>query len=245
MRTADDYVDAVPQQRAHFKSFCRAWDKAIKNPAFDTAHEADEEVSTRVIKNMVQLTRDYAFDVAWIQTFLTSMQSDLDGRTYQTLDDALEYMHGSAEVIGLMMAKIMGLPPAAYEAAMLQGRAMQYINFIRDIAEDNGLGRCYFPREHIERFGLPDLSEETARTNRAAFTKFIRFEIGRYRKWQAEAEEGYQYLPARYRVPVKTAADMYSWTAKQIEKDPLMVFVYKIKPSKRRVTLQAASNLLR
>jgi len=41
-----------------------------------------------------------------------------------------KYMHGSAEVIGWSMAKLMNLPPAAFTAAGILGKSMQLINFL-------------------------------------------------------------------------------------------------------------------
>jgi phytoene synthase len=85
------------------------------------------------------------------------MQMDIDKREYKTLDDTLEYIYGSAEVIGLFMAQIMGLPEEAHDFAKMQGRAMQFINFIRDIDEDITLGRRYFPTQDLKEFSLANL----------------------------------------------------------------------------------------
>lgn len=57
---------------------------------------------------------------------------------------------------------------------------MQYINFIRDIAEDNGLGRRYLP---LLDTPLEALSEKEAKKNPEAFSAFIRREIERYQGW--------------------------------------------------------------
>ena len=237
VRVADNLVDAQPQQRQAFYMLRNAWNDAVANPAFDTTSVPGEPVEHRVVKNMVSIGRKYQFEEEWVGAFLDAMQSDLDGRTYETLDDTIVYMHGSAEVIGLMMCKIMGLDHAAYPAAQMQGRAMQYINFIRDIAEDNQLGRCYIPQSELKKFGLKDLSRETARAKPEAFKKCIQAQLLHYRAWQAEAESGYAYLPKRLLIPVRTAAKMYNWTADQVEKNPLEVYYHKIKPSKMQVLL--------
>lgn len=245
VRLADDYVDQVPQRKAAFRDLRDSWEAASKDGSFITKPSLRDSAATRAIKNMVYLSRKYAFDPAWTKAFLDAMQADLDGKVYKTIDDTLRYMYGSAEVIGLMMARIMGLPEEAAETARLQGRAMQFINFIRDIEEDTQMGRQYLPMEDLERFGLDDISRETVLENQAAFTKLIQFELARYRKWQAEARAGFTYIPLRMRIPVKTAADMYAWTAREIERDPLMVFIRKIKPTRPRVVRRAVANLVR
>jgi phytoene synthase len=239
VRTVDDCVDKQPQQTTRFHALRSGWTAAIRAPHFDAVPLASDTVDRRVIKNMVYVSNKYALDPAWVEAFLGAMQSDIEGKTYKTLDDTLSYTYGSAEVIGLMMAKMMHIPLEAYEAARLQGRAMQYINFIRDIAEDTQLGRTYFPSEELHTYGLPDLHLETAQQNSADFKKCIRAQIQRYRGWQAQAQRGYRHIPKRLRIPLKTAANMYGWTAEQIRQDPFIVFEQKVKPGKARIVLAA------
>ena len=64
----------------------------------------------------------------------------------QKRKETLTYIYGSAEVIGLMMLAILRPDLRTGEQAKqlqkyaaLQGRAMQYINFIRDMQEDQNL----------------------------------------------------------------------------------------------------------
>jgi 15-cis-phytoene synthase len=235
VRVADDYVDAIPQQSAAFDALCRLWRSAITDPDFNTAVAADDTLALRVVKNMVYVSRKYRFDPTWADAFLASMQADLDGKSYHTLQDTLEYIYGSAEVIGLMMATILHLDPATYRAAQMQGRAMQYINFIRDIDEDNQLGRCYIPKDELLAAGLPDLSQATAAAHPEAFATCITAQLQRYHAWQAEATAGYAAIPWRLRIALTTAASMYNWTAKAIAQRPAIVFERKVKPSKYRV----------
>ena len=239
LRVADDYVDAQPPQPKKFYALRKAWDAAKGDPRFDATAEPGDTVDERVIKNITGLSRQYAFDAAWVESFWDAMESDLARQQCRTLDDSLAYVYGSAEVVGLMMAKLMGLPPAAYETAKLQGRAMQWINFIRDLAEDNALQRRYFPLDDLKKFGLKDLSEQTARADRRAFNSFMRYEITRYRQWQAAARKGLVHMPGMLRPGLATAARMYDWTAAQIAADPLVVFEKKVKPSKGKIVAHA------
>ena len=45
------------------------------------------------------------------------------------------------------------------------------------------------------------------------------------------------------RVAVKTASDMYAWTAMEIYNDPFIVYTTQIKPSKGQVLLSGIKNL--
>jgi phytoene synthase len=244
VRVIDDYVDTVPQQPKMFYAIRQLWDEVNADSTASTTVVSTDSTMPRVVKNMLYVTRKYNFDLAWIDAFFDSMQMDLDGRTYATIDDTLEYIYGSAEVIGLMMAKIMDLPEDAMQSARLQGRAMQWINFLRDIAEDSTLNRTYIPTEDLKLFGLQDLSKAEAIANTEKFTKLIHYEIERYEAWQAEANNGFRYIPRRLRVPLQTAVDMYNWTARRIFHDPQLVYAQKIRPSRLRVVSSATRHSL-
>lgn len=231
VRVADNYVDTVPQQPDEFHAFVDRYHRAL----------AGEQTGDVIVDSFVDLARRKEFAPEWTDAFLHSMELDLTKRVHATIDEMLEYVYGSAEVIGLYMARIMGLSREADEAATMLGRAMQVINFIRDIDEDNGLGRTYLP---IAESSLADLREQTARAHREQFIGFVTSQLDRYRSWQREAESGYQYIPRRYLVPIKTAADMYNWTASRIEADPFIVFRRKVKPSRPRIVRTVLGNFI-
>lgn len=235
VRVADDYVDSTPQNKKEFKILKTLWQEAADDSTFDVSHKKSDSINERVVKNIVELAKKYDFDTAWIDAFLDSMQADIDKKTYLTLDGSLWYVYGSAEVVGLMMANIMGLPKKALPYAALQGRAMQWINFIRDIDEDNRLGRCYFPKEDLRKFDLKNLTEKEATAKPKEFKDFMSFQLGRYRSWQHEAQKGFDSIPRRLRTPLESAVDSFHWTALQIAREPLVVYRKKLKPSKLRI----------
>ncbi len=231
VRTADNFVDAVPQDERGFAAFKARWERARAGAAVDDV----------IVASFADLARRRDFDPAWTEAFLRSMEMDLHKRRYDCLEETLEYVYGSAEVIGLFMARLMDLPDESHHGARMLGRAMQYINFVRDIAEDLSLGRTYLP---LSGSGLRDLAEETARQSPDAFTAFVRRQLDLYRGWQQEAERAYRFLPRRTLIPIKTAADMYSWTAATIAADPFVVYRRKVKPGRARILLRILANAL-
>ena len=240
VRVADNFVDAVPQEAEAFRRFVARYRAARAGTPADDA----------IIDDFVALARRLEFDPVWTDAFLASMEADLTQRFYRTEAEMLEYVYGSAEVIGLYMAKIMRLPAEAQFAAQRLGRAMQVINFIRDAAEDAGLGRRYLPleRDGVRLLGVPDdwlPSREWAQAHPAEWTAFLRGHLERYAAWQAEAEAGYRFIPRRPRMAVRTAGDMYNWTARKIAADPFVVFARQVKPKKARIVAQALWNGLR
>lgn len=232
VRVADNLVDDVPVDPQAFKTFRLAYSKGL---------ETGKPTGDHIIDSFLELQRRKQFDPAWTEAFLDSMEHDLVSPTCGTLDETLTYIYGSAEVIGLFMARIMDLPEESFPAAAMLGRAMQYINFIRDIEEDNGLGRRYLP---LTGTTLQGLSERDALSNRSEFERFMRTEITRYQSWQKEAASGYHFIPRRYRIPIMTAADMYCWTAHQIAMNPFIVFERRVKPTKARTLRKGLAHTL-
>lgn len=221
VRIVDDAVDQVIPDIKLFKSLKKQTELAWQGKKIDSV----------IVQNFIDLAKKRKFEWEWIQAFLHAMEKDLVKKSYESFAELEEYMYGSAEVIGLMMARILSLPKEAEKAAQLQGKAMQFINFIRDVQEDAELGRTY----------LPDLDLKNGKKN---WSEIVRKSIQTYQKIQLEAEKGYTYIPYRYLVPIKTAAQMYTWTAQQILQNPEIVWSKKVKPNKMRVIFTALKNMI-
>ena len=231
VRTADNYVDAVPQQTNEFYEFINRYKSALTGVITNDI----------IIDGFVEIQIKYNFDLKWAEAFLKSMEMDLHKNVYNTIEELLEYVYGSAEVIGLFMSKILNLPEESYNAAAMQGRAMQIINFIRDINEDNDLGRRYIP---LYDTTMKNLTQTEAENNPIEFTKLIHNAVNQYSQWQKTAETGYKYIPMKYLVPIKTASDAYNWTARIIKRNPFIIFKKKVKPSRFRIIFYIVRNFL-
>jgi phytoene synthase len=220
VRKADNYVDSIPQDVQGFYDFKKTYYRARAGTSTDDI----------VIDSFIELEKRKAFNPHWVDAFLASMEMDIIKQTYHTLDQTLQYIYGSAEVIGLMMAKIMNLPEESYFYARSLGKAMQYINFIRDIAEDIQLGRIYLPSDDLKKYGLLCLDYDYTKQHPEKFSHFLMHQLRHYCRWQYQAEQGFSYIPKRYLIPIKTASQMYHWTAEQIFKNPYIIYSVKVKP---------------
>lgn len=230
VRQADNLVDSIPQKAKEFKAFCDRYERSYKG----------ENTGDVTIDHFTELAHRKGFEKGWIDGFLDSMSMDLTKNRYEDIGQTMYYIYGSAEVIGLMMSRILDLDRSFDSHARSLGKAMQYINFIRDINEDDKLGRIYFPIHELEDHGLSDLSKDSAYSNRRGFLDFMQTQVDRYRKWQMHAEEGYSAIPKMYLIPISSASDMYNWTADKIRRDPFIVYKKKVKPSKARIFLNVA-----
>ncbi len=123
----------------------------------DTYLAIERGISMNPILNSFQaVVNQYQIDKILIETFLKSMEMDLEQREY-TEESYKEYILGSAEVVGLMCLKVFVEGDVKQYAAlkpyaMALGSAFQKINFLRDINADYvGLGRVYFPHIDISK----------------------------------------------------------------------------------------------
>jgi len=232
VRIADTFVDSIPQDEKGFRDFVSR---------YHIARERGVPSGDSIIDEFLKVSFKYEFPDQWTDAFLHSMALDINKKTYDSLDETLEYIYGSAEVIGLYMSRLMGLNAKYDRAAQMLGRSMQYINFLRDLSEDETLGRRYIPLTDTSLIGL---GEHDYRSNPEEFVRFYRAELSRYIGWQKEAEQSFSAIPRRLRIPIKTASDMYLYTANVISKDPSIVFRKKVKPSKTRILLQGFWNVL-
>lgn len=237
VRIADDFIDSIPQQKDDFFKF-----KKLTYEALDGKEISDYEYDF-LINDFVELFNRKEFEKNWLDSFFNSMENDLEIVEMKTLKETEEYIYGSAEVVGLFMAKILDLDKESYHYAKMLGKSMQYINFIRDFNEDIKLKRTYLPIDDAKQFNLDNLSKSTIFKNKEFFEMFIRKQVNLFFDWDKEARKGFKYIKKRDLIPIKTAQDAYYWTAKQIYKDPFIIFKKKVKPSKSKIIYFAIRNV--
>jgi phytoene/squalene synthetase len=201
VRLADEIVDTYRGDNAAM---------LLNDLEQDTYAAVASEYSTNLTVHAFQLTaRKYGIDKELVAPFFTSMRTDLTAKRfnrkqYQT------YIHGSAEVVGLMCLRVFcGGNQAQYEAlrpgAMSLGAAYQKVNFLRDIAEDwEQLERYYFPIGSYDSFDEP---------TKAAIIDDIAADFGR-------AEPAIRQLPTSARRAVTLSYRYYSKLLQQLRRTP-------------------------
>ena len=149
VRFADEIVDTF---HTHNK-------KELLHRFITDTHDAiNSKISLNPILHSFQDTvNKYNIDIDLVNTFLKSMEMDLD-KSQHNQDTYEKYIFGSAEVVGLMCLKIfVEGNQIQYENlkhdAMKLGSAFQKINFLRDLKADyHILGRAYFPGFELDKF---------------------------------------------------------------------------------------------
>lgn len=148
VRFADEIVDT-------FHDFNKR--ELLEEFKIETFRSIERGISLNPILNSFQcVVNHYKIDLQLIETFLKSMEMDLDKKAYDS-EGYKQYILGSAEVVGLMCLRVFvkgnqtiydNLTPYA----MSLGSAFQKINFLRDLHADYlGMGRVYFPNVELTK----------------------------------------------------------------------------------------------
>lgn len=188
--------------RTHVRSLyalVRIADEIVDDPALDLADEGRRQMlealeqetaqaiaqgrSTNLVVHAFALAaREHGIGQELIGPFFASMRADLEIATHDEASLA-EYVHGSAEVVGLMCLRVfVAGDDAQYERlrepARALGSAFQKVNFLRDVREDShDLGRNYLPGRDPRALTEDDVREladdidSDLRTARAAIER--------------------------------------------------------------------------
>jgi phytoene synthase len=207
-----------------------------------TAALAGAPTNDPVLPAVVHTITLFDLDRRDFTAFLRSMAMDLTTSTYDTYDDLLVYMEGSAAAIGSMMLPILGARDraAAREPARELGRAFQLTNFIRDVLEDLERGRIYLPLKDLVEFGLtPEDLREGVMTRE--LRDLVAFEVRRARRHYQRAAEGIPMLAPRSRACIRAAYRLYGGILDEVERSGYDVFARRATvPRWRRLAVAAA-----
>jgi phytoene synthase len=214
VRYADEIVDTFydTDKKHLLESFENEYYQAAKSG-----------VSLNPVIHSFQLTvKKYRIDDELIQAFLRSMKADLHKTRYTDEREMNEYIHGSANVVGLMCLKVfvngdVSLYKQLSVPAMRLGSAFQKVNFLRDLKKDTEL---------LKRIYFPELVN-------GILTKEIKTEI--IQKIEHDFNESYkgvQLLPGRSKLAVMIAYYFYKTLLKKIQKKPAQ----KIMASRIRIS---------
>jgi phytoene synthase len=169
--------------------------------------------------------------------FFAAMAQDLTTTRYESWEDLLGYMDGSAAVIGEMMLPVLRpTSTAAFEPARALGVAFQLTNFLRDVGEDLDRGRVYLPQEDLRRFRV----DPAQRRVTDGWRDLMRFQLDRNRRLYARADDGIPMLPPSSARCVAAARVLYSRILDRIEANDYDVFTTRATvPTWRKAALSA------
>ena len=192
------------------------------------------ESNDQVGRALIDTVNRFAIPHEHFVAFLHSMTMDLTVTQYANYEALMEYVYGSAAVIGLEMVPILGaLSDAAYEPAEKLGVAFQLANFIRDVGEDLDRGRVYLPQDELAQFGVNREMLE-ARKLTPEIIEALKFQIERVRRLQREATPGILQLAPSSRPCIEAASELYCGIVDEVEAIGYDIFNKRAKTSTAR-----------
>ena len=213
VRYADEIVDSFDgyNQEELFLEFEQDYYKSL-----------ERKISLNPILNTFQkIVLDYNLQDE-VEDFMKSMKADLYQKDYTSKEDYEAYIHGSANVVGLMCLKVfvngdMKKYNDLKTYAMSLGSAFQKVNFLRDIKDDyEVLGRSYFPNlelGNLDKSGKDQIIQEIEEEFKIAY-------------------EGILLLPTESKLGVYLAYKYYLRLLKKLKKKP----VQKILTERTRIS---------
>ncbi len=230
-RITDDVADAVDAEPDAILKLRERLDRIYQGTPDDIA--ADRALSIVV--------KEFDLPISLPLALIEGYEWDTRFKTYDTLEDLLDYCARVAGTVGAMMCVIMDRrEPETLARACELGLAMQLTNIARDVGEDAANGRIYLPLSWLREAGLdpqawlakPEFNDEIA----SVIARLLKHADVLY----SRAENGISDLPWDCRPAIQAARLIYAEIGRQVEKlnlDSVSTRAYV--PSKRKVVLLA------
>ena len=151
-----------------------------------------------------------------------------------TFEDLKQYCYHVASVVGLVCIRIFGYEDKKAEfLAEDCGLAFQLTNIVRDVKEDAGLGRIYFPREDLDRFNLNEENFAPVKLADPAQGQALRpaleYEADRARKYYESAQWLMELIHEDSRAALWVLVEIYSRLLKKISERNYDVFTERVR----------------
>jgi len=229
-RYADEIVDDLSSTLSPTEKsdVLRRWsDQLLQDIANGRSHD-------HIGRALVDTVQRFNIPISYFEAFLHSMAMDLTVTSYEKYEDLMEYVYGSAAVIGLQMVHVLGTVKDKKSDALIPaeklGIAFQLANFIRDVGEDLERGRVYLPLQELKQYGVSrEMLEKRVLTPQ--IIEALKFQIARVKTLQQEANAGIELLSPDSRPCIRAASELYCGIVDEVEKIDYNVFEKRAKTS--------------
>ena len=229
-RYADEIVDDLSSTLSPTEKsdVLRRWsDQLLQDIANGRSHD-------HIGRALVDTVQRFNIPISYFEAFLHSMAMDLTVTSYEKYEDLMEYVYGSAAVIGLQMVHVLGTVNGKKSDALVPaeklGIAFQLANFIRDVGEDLDRGRVYLPLQELKKYGVSrEMLEKRVLTPQ--IIEALKVQIARVKSLQQEANAGIELLSPDSRPCIRAASELYCGIVDEVEKIDYNVFEKRAKTS--------------
>jgi phytoene synthase len=141
--------------------------------------DAPPSSSLAVLPALADTLEHYKIPTRYLHDLISGAEMDLTIHSYSTFERLKEYCYRVAGTVGLTCTHVFGFRDSrAIDLAEKLGLAFQLTNIIRDVHEDQAVGRVYLPVEDLVRYGVTP--EDFARGEATlGVRELLRFEADR------------------------------------------------------------------
>jgi phytoene synthase len=199
----------------------------VRDVATNPASHPDDPVAVALADAAARLP----IPLAAFGDLVDGCEMDVGGRSYDTLDDLVQYCRCVAGSIGQLSLGVFSPSLSttdANRAHMLAddlGVALQLTNILRDIREDFGDGRIYLPKRDLDMFdcSITVLDDGSLDPQDGALAELIRFEAARAWGWYDRGLELLRLLDRRSAACCAAMAGIYRELLQRMAADPAAV----------------------
>ncbi|MBL0419291.1 phytoene/squalene synthase family protein [Ramlibacter sp. AW1] len=210
-RHCDDLIDGQTlghEQREGTRE--HAAERLAQLQALTAAACAGRPSADPVFQGLAEVVRRHRIPPEWLMEHLAGFGMDVHPTRYDSLPDVLLYCWRVAGVVGVMMARIMGVTQReTLDRACDLGLAFQLTNIARDVLEDAQIGRVYLPADWLAHEGIGTLPDLLADGNRERVARVAARLVGTAEPYYRSAREGIADLPLRCAWSIATARSVY------------------------------------
>lgn len=169
-------------------------------------HPADHPA----FQGLAEVVRRHGIPSALPMEHLAGFGMDVRGTEFRTLDDLLLYCWRVAGVVGVMMARVMGVThPDTLDRACDLGMAFQLTNIARDVLEDAAIGRVYLPSDWLAEEGIEGAEGLLDPAHREGIARVAARLVAQADPYYRSARAGIADLPMRCAWSIATARGVY------------------------------------
>jgi phytoene synthase len=162
---------------------------------------------------------------------IQGVERDLTQTRYATAADVDVYCDGVASSVGLACLPIFGLTEDRHaDFAVALGRAVQWVNILRDVAADARRGRVYLPLDELKRAAVSD-ADVLAGRDSPGLRGVVKAGAGRARDYFQKAEAALPRSDSKHARPALVMGRLYQGILSKIERGGFNVWAGRVRLS--------------
>jgi phytoene synthase len=173
-----------------------------------------------IFDGLAKVINNNCIDHKYPNELLRGFSMDANCRVYRTVDDILDYSYYVAGVVGVMIAKIMGITDEdVLDRACDLGIAFQLTNIARDIMDDAKADRVFVPQSLFHDKGIKGTVKELLdQRNLPIIHEAVIVQLSLADRYYRSSKAGIKALPFRCSWAMYAALNVYSDIGSRIKK---------------------------